>query len=696
MAMIDKIRRQRELLVILIGLGMLMFLIPYDAVMGLVGVGPNRSVGEVNGEPISLANYQTQLEDRREYFNSTTPEDIAWNDLVEQAIFAPNYDELGIEVTNDEFQEILYGEHVSDYVKSAFYQTFGGLSPESRPLMQNWFSSMYDGNEQAQRQFFAYHRAILDARKKEKWQNLLEKSPFATTLEAQWDYSFNNDKVPVQVVYQAFDNIPDSLYTASDVEIKDYYKKHKNEARFEQKVDEREIEYIEVNVRPSDADSAAYINDLTDIRPGWESAENDSAYCVEHTSNKRYFETTYTPGSVAVDTITDKLLSNSEIGTIVGPYKESNYYRLVKIIDRKILPDSVQARHMLFSENNAITPRQQILADSVYAVLQEDPGQFESLMNEFTKDTVSLQDPVQWVGGTVRKAGSYTNAINWASTGEIVKVNFGNGIWLIEVMDQNVSGEDYTIKIATIDRAILPSPDTNNEAYKELNQQFLGVKSQEKFAELADEYEYVVKTASVGRSGQIAGISGSERAVAWANGETEVGKVSYPIKTQKGHVIACLTLIKNKGAKPLEAVRDEIEQEVIDEKKGEDYYQKMRVGNTLEEIAEIIDGKVMTANVSLSANYLPNVSSPGTTKHDYEVVGLCFGMTTDELTVVKAASGVYAISPSAEITKAAEKEFLVEEQDALITSYRTQVVTPIAVNNAMKDKADVEDNRYKQ
>jgi peptidyl-prolyl cis-trans isomerase D len=700
MAMIDKIRRQRELLVILIGLGMLMFLIPYDAVMAIIGVGPNRSVGEVNGESISLARYQVQLEDRRDFFNSTTPETVAWNDLVEEAMFTSSYEELGIEVTNDEFQEVLYGENISTYVQNAFYPQFGGVTPEARPQMQNWFSSMYDGNIQGQRQFYAYHRAIIDARKREKWNSLLGKSPYATTLETKWDDEYNNAKVNIQVVAKLYEEIPDSLYDVSDKEIEDYYSKHKNEDQYKQLQAEREIKYIEVLVDASNEDSLAYLDELEELRPGWEAAENDSAYCVQHTATKQYFTVDYSPGSLTVDSLVDKSLTNDSLGTIIGPYKESNYYRLVRIINKKKLPDSVQTRSILFGRQNQFTAQDLANADSVFAILQDDPSQFDALMTEFTSDTASLADPIKWVGDKTknRKARSYMEPVNWADVGDIVRIPTQSGIFIIEVMDQAVSAEDYTIKIAAIDRFIAPSNASNKAAYTDLNKQFLNSKTREAFETLADELEFEIKTASFTRDGQITEVQGSERMVSWANGETEEGKVSHPIKTARGHAIACLTLIKDEGPKPLESVREAIEKAVLNEKKGEDFYARMREGDTLEQIALAIDGEVTNSSgIRLSSNYLPNISQIQTgNENDYEVVGLCFGMSQDELTVYKGVVGVYALSPVGEIAAAPEKEFLVTEQDALINTYRTSYVTPNKVYNAMRDASEIIDKRYEQ
>ena len=61
MAMIEKIRNQQTLLMVILGIGMLGFLIPYDAVLALMGQGASREVGTVNGVGVTGQEYKLQF-----------------------------------------------------------------------------------------------------------------------------------------------------------------------------------------------------------------------------------------------------------------------------------------------------------------------------------------------------------------------------------------------------------------------------------------------------------------------------------------------------------------------------------------------------------------------------------------------------------------------------------------------------------
>ena len=63
--MIEEIRNRQGLLLAMIGIGMLGFLVPYDAVLALMGQGNARDVGSVAGESISAIDYRMEVDERR-------------------------------------------------------------------------------------------------------------------------------------------------------------------------------------------------------------------------------------------------------------------------------------------------------------------------------------------------------------------------------------------------------------------------------------------------------------------------------------------------------------------------------------------------------------------------------------------------------------------------------------------------------
>ncbi|MCC6600783.1 MAG: SurA N-terminal domain-containing protein, partial [Crocinitomicaceae bacterium] len=68
MAMIEKIRRQSGLLLIMIGLGLVGFLLPYNAVMKMFGRGGNSAIGEINGRSVSPEEWHDAIQKQEGLF----------------------------------------------------------------------------------------------------------------------------------------------------------------------------------------------------------------------------------------------------------------------------------------------------------------------------------------------------------------------------------------------------------------------------------------------------------------------------------------------------------------------------------------------------------------------------------------------------------------------------------------------------
>ena len=73
MGMIESIRNRQTLLLTIIGLGMLSFLVPYDAVIAMLGNNPGtQAAGSINGDDISFLEYRTRVQRKNSLFNYTT------------------------------------------------------------------------------------------------------------------------------------------------------------------------------------------------------------------------------------------------------------------------------------------------------------------------------------------------------------------------------------------------------------------------------------------------------------------------------------------------------------------------------------------------------------------------------------------------------------------------------------------------
>ncbi|MBP8293330.1 MAG: hypothetical protein KAX65_11190, partial [Caldilineaceae bacterium] len=89
------------------------------------------------------------------------------------------------------------------------------------------------------------------------------------------------------------------------------------------------------------------VNDIrqsvADLIPGFKAAENDTIF-VEN--NLGSMTGAYVKKSELLASIADSVF-NMPVGAVFGPYFDGSSFKAVKMLGRKVVPDSVKARHIL-------------------------------------------------------------------------------------------------------------------------------------------------------------------------------------------------------------------------------------------------------------------------------------------------------------------------------------------------------------
>lgn len=274
MSMIQQIRNRQGLLIVMIGIGMLGFLVPYDAVIALMGQGGSQDVGEVNGTAISAAQYQMEVQERRRLgFSGDQLAEEVWSDLTSNVVLQDDFDALGLTVSDEEYEEMLFGSAFSPYMNRAFYS-----NAENKNFWQTNFDAML-GSEQGVRDFLAYKQLIVSKRKREKYDNLVTAGIYSNSLEGKYDYLGANEKVSFNYVMKAFNQIDDSEVEVSDSDVRAYYNAHKDDADLLQKAG-RNITFVRIPLQASPEDAQAIEDELTSIRSVWENSEDSDSLFV--------------------------------------------------------------------------------------------------------------------------------------------------------------------------------------------------------------------------------------------------------------------------------------------------------------------------------------------------------------------------------------------------------------------------------
>ncbi len=696
MGVIESIRNRQTLLLTLIGLGMLSFLVPYDAVIALFGNNPgSQAAGSVNGSDISFLEYRTKVQERKNLFTYTddnAAQNEVWGDILTERLYGDNFDALGLGLTKDEFDDIRYGDYVSPWVSRTFY---GGQVTEEQK--QNWkqtFSTMFS-DPAGKAQYAGYARVISQKRMREKFDGLVKAGLAANTLEGKREFLNNEEKVDFRYVLKRYTTIPDGDVEVADADVRAYYREHKGDAQYAQQAG-RDVEYIRIPLTASFDDRERSESQFTLWSTQWGEAENDSAFLAANglTGETNVFEIV---GPALDQESQAAKLEAASVGDIVGPYFEGESIRLDKVISKDAVPDStVKCRHILLKTDD-------INDDSKLAVLEARADSlkrrlragddFADLVNKHSEDPGSKATGGEYEFRRGRMVKAFEDFCFDNRVGKIGTAKTNYGLHLIEVLDQQWTSEAITVQ--RIDRSVAISDATAKEAEETAMNFVIENGDVASFRNAADTMGYAIVEARNVQSGSaaITGMSQAAEVVGWAYG-AEIGDVSNPFQIDGNYVIACLVNVKEAGEPPFENVEDAMRAGAIKEKKAEQYTELMR-GSTLEEIAELAGDQVRTASsVSLKS---PSISGAGGAPEP-AVVGAAFSLPLNVISEpIKGVNGIWVIAPVTRNEVEASGDFATEVKGLNDRTYFRNLPlssgSPIRLSNAIQEKADVEDLR---
>jgi peptidyl-prolyl cis-trans isomerase D len=678
MAMIEKIRGYRWLLMGMVGIGLLSFLIPYDAVMSMFG-GTNNAVGEIAGNTISAQEWQKAVQDREPLFqykgNEQSLSNDTWNQLVENYVYRDAYEQLGLNISEDEYEEIMFGKMSSPFVKSVIY---GGK--DSLALKEQVRKS-FDGMDPVMAE--NWKQLVKSKRSKEKYDAMLKYTAHANNVDAKWAFHAGSDRVAVDYVVKTYSEIPDSTITWDDSDIKSYYNKHKNDRKYRQE-NSRDAEYIRFPVTPSTADSAYLLESLSKLKNEFTTAKDDSMFAATQSGVMDAYSN-YTEGTFPAQI--DALIKTDSIGRVLGPFISGNQYIIAKISKRGFDKSTVQARHILIKDKD----KGKIKLDSLMGVIKSKKN-FEEMAKQYSEDPGSGSQ-----GGDLGKFGRnqmvkpFEDACFNGAVGSLQIVQSEFGWHLIEVTGKNFP---YT-KVAKISRDIEPRNETIKAAYasaKDFTINCSDTASYRSSAKTLNGGTPIVKAPNIrANATNVSGLNDAGEFVSWAFA-AEMGEVSQPMRIGNEYVIAILTDIKEKGVPTLQNIYEQVKTEVIKQKKAEKYIELMKEGS-LQDIATKINSEIKKAEkVNFRSS---NIQGSGVSVQENKLIGVCMGLEKDKISSpIIGEGGIYVVQRTGDMQSESSQDEYKSDKERLSMSYRQRVAN--AVGNALRESAKIEDYRYER
>jgi peptidyl-prolyl cis-trans isomerase D len=696
MATLGKIRNRSGLLLSVIGIAMLSFILGDFLKSTNTGGGQGLYVGNVLGEDVLRQSFEIKVEEgienwksqnQQAVLNQTTIGQIRaqiWDQYVRELIMNNEFEKLGIDVSDDEFFELLQGANVHPEIAKvpAFQDPATGQFDRAKVL--GYLKQIdQDQTGDARTRWIGFQKYLIGLIKTSKYNALVNKAMYVTDEEARIDFNSNSQNVTFNYVAIPFTSIDDADVEPTESELNTYYSNHKDDYTQDASKD---VDFVVYSVVPSVEDDAATKAEITDLVADFEIFEDYELMARRNSdnTNSRFIFTTE-------DGLQDqkwKELFNAKEGTVYGPYQASQgVYRIAKLAAVQNRADSVEARHIL------IKPTQAMSMDSVNKKIDalklaiEGGVDFADLAQRNSEDKGSAikGGDLGWFSEGAM-VDEFNEACFTSNRGDLSVVTSQFGVHLIEVT--KTSRKVKKVKIAYIDRVVEPSTETFNTYYSQAAQ-FAGKILNEgiAFDSLVAENNLVKRSDSKVTSDKqaIVGLPNSREMVRWIN-TNEAGSISEVFQFDNSYVVAYLTKEYEEGATELEDIKEQISALVIKEKKADKIAESITATNDLASIASSNSTTVVSAQKATMANL--SVQGIG---YEPELVGSIFGTKLNSISApITGNNAVYVVEVTAIDDEKLEGNF--SQQKTNIVNQASSAANG-QYYNALKEDADVIDNR---
>jgi peptidyl-prolyl cis-trans isomerase D len=698
MALIGTLRdKMGILLVVFIFLALLAFIL--GELLGNNSPLLNQNeVGEINGHSISIEEFQSAVEERRANYilnfnrepgeqEMNTLRQQAWDLLIARYAIVPQYEKVGIEVTDNEVVDMISGTNIDPNIRQAFINQETGEF--DRAMLGNYINQlklMPEGSEGRVR-WELFQRDLKPSRERIKYENLLLKTSYVTTAEAEREYHLQTDVAEVKFVYVPYYAVSDSAADIDESQLREYYNEHKEQFKTEHT---RDIKYVSFPLVASAQDSAEIRQEMQEIAAEFGKTKEDSLYAVSNSESQGAYQK-YNVSNLPAFLKPEDLKE----GSVIGPFIEGNTYKVVKVSN--IFKDTVsyaQASHILFKWDDETPAAKRAAREKAQGVLREirNGADFAAKAREHGTDgTASSGGDLGWVY-TGQMVKPFEEAVFGATKpgllNNLVETQFGYHIVKVTRVKDNTAYE-----IGVIEKVIGPSDATTNEAYRSAELFAASLSSTEEFEERAESQGVTVLESSNITAGErrIGMLGDARQIVQWLFRDASEGEVSDIFDLQDQYVVAVMTDETEEGYRSLESVKNEIMPEVRKKVKGNIIIERLKeTTGTLEEIANAYGNDANVYNSSdlkLASNNLP------TAGFDPKAVGIVFGLEDGKRSdPYKGENGVLVLELQNK-TIAPEIADYTAYKTAIQQEYQQRSAFNIA--EALKDHAEIEDMRYK-
>jgi len=694
MALIGTIRKNGWILIVFMALALGGFVL-MDIVSNSTrnASGDINTLGKVNGKEIKRSDFDTyeKLVYANARNNAFQVREQVWNYFVESEIVKEEAEKMGIGVSKEELLDLQFGDNLSPLIM----QRFGNGGQPDRAQLANIRSSIEGGTftDPNNRAYWGVQeKEIVKDRLENKIVNMAMKSIYVPSWQAEMTFRESNEKLDYTSVRVPYDKVPDADAVPSDADYQAYLKA--NPKLYEQKEEGRIVSYAAIDVTPTAADTNEARMAVAKLVSGLSTTKNDSLFVV---TNNGVYEDTYKAKAALPAGIADSLMSRA-IGSVTGPYLNGGVWNIAKIIDRKSLPDSVRARHILIQK---ATPESKKTIDSLLALLNSGRVRFDSLAMRNSQDGGSAVKggDLGWFASGMMVPEFNAVCFNKAEQGKYYTVATQFGWHLIEVTGKKFIKNETSVKAVYLSERVVPGKETQRIAKEKAVALVQQSKNLEDLTKIAGDQTIALQSSTPLKANDYnLGLLGTgddiRNIVQWAfNEKTKSGNISkevFSIRDQAGgffdskYIIAGLKSIISTGNPSVASMKDmpEISTKVRNLKKAEILKKQLQNAGDMNSVAQQFSVKVDTAR---AATVTSNIGEP-------RVLGAVFATAKGTVSApIAGNNGLFLISPVSD-----KNELQVPADLTMFRRAASNSVISNVRNNliqSLRNAANIKDNR---
>ena len=728
MAAIQGIRKHGKLLIVVIGLALLAFIT--EEFFRATEAQRNQNSGvisTINGKKVHSMEYSELIESYKSYLSMTQgkttftdDEDAAlkeqaWQSFVSNKLIEAEAEKLGLTVTDQEMRNVLADGTNPMLAQSPFVnQQTGRFDANMLKSFLDEYKKMQAGSSNVPEQYreqydklYSYwqfvEKTLKETLLQQKYNALLHMSITSNPVESKLAYEATSTNKDVVLAAVPYSSINDNDVKVSDEELKAKYNELKE--NFKLNADSKDIKYVAVTVKASDADKAELDKKMAEFAQEIATTDDVAGVVRRAQSSVIYIDVPRTADAFPADI--SAMLDSMGVGGVKGPFLtvSDNTQNIIRLLAKTQAPDSIQIRQLQVGGKDIEDARKR--ADSIYTALKAG-ADFTEMAKKYnqTADSTWLVSNMYENATMDEDNLAFINKAQTMAVGEMANIDFPQGNIILQVTDRKNMVTKYNA--AVIKCPVNYSPETSKAEYNKFSKFIAENKTIESMEKNAAKAGYNVQTLNGITtedffSMQYFSQPGMDRhmmrwisndAKKWIFDEAEDGQISPLYVCDNGNHLLVVGVAKSheKGYMPLDDVKDMVKAEVLRDKKADMILGKLKGAKSIDQVM------AQKGAVSDSAK---NVNFYADNQYDPMILGSISKAKVNQFVgPLKGRDAVFAYQVTKE-TKDPEAKY--DEQQYLTGAARSHASMALnprqyygesPVISYLKQKAKVTDSRY--